>query len=201
MVKSVVPNVKIHQDRSTQEHSGGIVWETSYILASYLLDKLNNRPSILELGAGCGLCGISLAATGKTADVVVTEQQVAMENLKRNVQLNPVKCLRAEILSWGQEDLTNFSTYDLIIGTDVIFKKELIEPLLSTMWRLFHETSEAYLLIQDREPEAVQRLEKRAVKYFEYFELVPIVLPDELLQKAAREMECKLYHFKKARSL
>jgi len=185
--------VTIHQDRNTSLHTGGIVWETSYILAAYLIENLKNRPSVIELGAGCGLLGIALAAAKKARPVVVTDQPSAMENLARNVERNPIKNLTAETLTWGDN---HGKTYDVICGTDVVFKKTLVKPLLETMWKLAHEESTGYLLIQDREVEAVRRLEKRGSRYFSEAEEIPIELSNRALEKAAHELGCRLFRYR-----
>eukprot|EP00397_Hematodinium_sp_SG-2012_P060552 GEMP01079019.1.p1 GENE.GEMP01079019.1~~GEMP01079019.1.p1 ORF type:complete len:249 (+),score=67.36 GEMP01079019.1:97-843(+) len=199
MVSAFLPSVKVRQDRNTQEHTGGIIWETSYILASYLMEQLTDQPSVLELGAGCGLLGITLAAAKKARSVVVTDQPIALDNLKRNVERNPHKGLSAAALSWGQKELPVDETYDVICGTDVVFNKALVEPLLETIWRVFHATSVAYLLIQDREPQAMRRLEKRAKRYFHEAEEIPIELSNAPLQQAAVDLGCRLYRYRRAK--
>eukprot|EP01062_Namystynia_karyoxenos_P048011 TRINITY_DN36431_c0_g1_i2.p2 TRINITY_DN36431_c0_g1~~TRINITY_DN36431_c0_g1_i2.p2 ORF type:complete len:280 (+),score=53.07 TRINITY_DN36431_c0_g1_i2:60-842(+) len=90
------------------EGTGGVIWETSYALAIQLAPLLQQAPGalrVLEVGAGCGLCGIALARLG--ADVVVTEQESAMGNLGENVRRNapagseaPYRC-RPLRLAWG----------------------------------------------------------------------------------------------------
>eukprot|EP00392_Amoebophrya_sp_AT5.2_P008213 g8232.t1 len=77
-------------------HSGGIVWETSYLLACYLLHRFSSEkkntfhtlahPTILELGSGCGFLGVALAHHFPHAQVVVTEYGPAMANLQKNVE-------------------------------------------------------------------------------------------------------------------
>lgn len=200
VVSGFTSDVKVRQDRKTQKHTGGIIWETSYILASYLMERLDEessfRPSILELGAGCGLLGITLAATKKAKSVCVTDQPIALKNLKKNVKLNPHEGLTAKALSWGDEDI-GAETYDWICGTDVVFSKALVKPLLETIWRLFHKKSVCYLLIQEREPEAVRTLEKKAQKYFHEAEQIPIEMADTRLKRAAEELECRLYRYRK----
>lgn len=100
--------LRIVQDTENElEHSGGIVWETSYLLASYLISELSKKIktrrsadgknlkkhlSVMDVGAGCGFLGIALAAFfgRKKMSVHLTEQGVALENLQRNVAANAV---------------------------------------------------------------------------------------------------------------
>ena len=119
----------IQQDNSCQSHTGGIVWETAYLLANYLIAKYKNENEssittikedyhyhqgnnsnnnndnnnnnnnkkkkerkqlgkTLEVGSGCGMLGLILAASGLCKRVVLTETNDVMANLQNNVQLN-----------------------------------------------------------------------------------------------------------------
>ena len=58
------------------DHSGGIIWETSYLLYQYLVHNICNwekrdeeKTQILEIGAGCGYLGCSLGKKYKEVEV------------------------------------------------------------------------------------------------------------------------------------
>ena len=61
-------DVVISQDINEDlDHSGGIIWETSYLLYQYLVHNIHvwkkaksEKTQILEIGAGCGYLGCSL---------------------------------------------------------------------------------------------------------------------------------------------
>ncbi|KAL7565307.1 hypothetical protein ACA910_014595 [Epithemia clementina (nom. ined.)] len=100
----------VGQNSQAQTHTGGVVWETSYLLLEYLLHLSrveHNRdinqiekgfvtespvvgPNVLEVGAGCGLLGMALAAgLPHLRKVVLTETKEVWEtilqpNLHRN---------------------------------------------------------------------------------------------------------------------
>lgn len=104
--------VVIQQDVSgaAQTHTGGIVWETSYLLLNFLLSsndwlvKTGTRKTILEIGAGCGMLGLSLqkafelgivgnieetgGGNAVTSRVVLTETNEVMDNLRKNFEQN-----------------------------------------------------------------------------------------------------------------
>lgn len=101
--------ITIQQDVSgaAQTHTGGIVWETSYLLLNYLLSSNNwlskdgKQKTILEIGAGCGMLGLSLNKAfelgligdgdggNKVASrVIITETNEVMDNLRRNLERN-----------------------------------------------------------------------------------------------------------------
>jgi len=93
------PSVLIRQDNACQTHTGGIVWETAYLLACYLITKnsheggticKNRKPlgKTLEVGSGCGMLGLVVAASGLCKKVVMTETKDVMPNLITNVKYN-----------------------------------------------------------------------------------------------------------------
>ncbi len=107
--KTNISAITIKQDVSgaAQNHTGGIVWETSYLLLNYLLSSKNwlsgigERNTILEIGAGCGMLGLSLhkaLETGIIGDgdggkkvssrVIITETNEVMDNLRKNLERN-----------------------------------------------------------------------------------------------------------------
>ena len=61
-------DIIITQDINEElDHSGGIIWETSYLLFQYLLHNVDSwkklredKTRLLEIGAGCGYLGCSL---------------------------------------------------------------------------------------------------------------------------------------------
>ncbi len=88
--------VHIRQLSDCQSHTGGIVWETSYLLAMYLrfnYQGSNSLGKVLEVGAGCGMLGLILAASDITKKVVMTETTEVLPNLEQNVERNisPIK--------------------------------------------------------------------------------------------------------------
>eukprot|EP00536_Pseudo-nitzschia_multiseries_P012197 jgi/Psemu1/290135/fgenesh1_pg.451_\ len=110
-------SIVIQQDVSgaAETHTGGIVWETSYLLLNYLLSSkewLRNNASdteipgnesasktILEIGAGCGMLGLSLHKAFElgiigddgcveSSRVILTETSEVMNNLRSNLEHN-----------------------------------------------------------------------------------------------------------------
>ncbi|KAL9305402.1 putative lysine methyltransferase, S-adenosyl-L-methionine-dependent methyltransferase [Arabidopsis thaliana] len=138
------------------KHLGTTVWDASMVFAKYLgknsrkgrfsSSKLKGKRAI-ELGAGCGVAGFALAMLG--CDVVTTDQKEVLPLLKRNVewntsrivQMNPGSAfgsLRVAELDWGNEDhITAVEPpFDYVIGTDVVYSEQLLEPLLRTILAL-----------------------------------------------------------------
>eukprot|EP00984_Skeletonema_dohrnii_P013884 scaffold5807_cov114-Skeletonema_dohrnii-CCMP3373.AAC.10 len=95
--------VIIKQHSDAKAHTGGIIWETSYLLAAFLSSKFGlDRNKVdgdrecplgktLEIGAGCGMLGLILAATKLASRVVMTEAAEVMDILTENVDQNKVE--------------------------------------------------------------------------------------------------------------
>ncbi|XP_040213298.1 protein N-lysine methyltransferase METTL21A [Rana temporaria] len=121
-----------------------VVWDAAVVLCMFLETggiNLQGR-SMIELGAGTGLVGIVAALLG--ADVTVTDREVALEFLKTNVHDNLPADLLHKIsvkpLEWGK-GLENFSTFDVIVGADIIYLEETFQDLLKTILHLSSENT------------------------------------------------------------
>jgi predicted nicotinamide N-methyase len=101
--------IRIMQDNSCQVHTGGIVWETAYLLACYLELKYKSEKSslgkVLEVGSGCGMLGLALSASKLAKKVVMTETTQVLPNLEKNLAFN-LKAKRIQTGS-GQSDEVN----------------------------------------------------------------------------------------------
>ncbi len=94
--------VIIKQHSDAKAHTGGIIWETSYLLANFLSSKFGSNidrnkvdggrdyplGKTLEIGAGCGMLGLILATTKLASRVVMTEAAEVMDILTENVDQN-----------------------------------------------------------------------------------------------------------------
>lgn len=153
--------IVVQQDTSAcGQHTGGIVWETAYLLLNFLLSRRKKLGNVLEVGAGCGMLGQVLAASGWARKVVLTETDKVMENLLENIKRNPTKKVLGVQLDWNhvERHAKNASlkphSFDAIVGTDVIFTPSLVKPLLQTLQYMSHENTVVYLCLQVRCPDS-----------------------------------------------
>jgi hypothetical protein len=157
------------------DHTGGIIWETAYLLLNFLRTKNKRLKNTLELGAGCGMVGQALNACGLSKSVIMTEIGQVMPNLLANVDRNTMHgekaSLQAHTLDWNvyESDCTKAKiaphSIDTIVGTDVVFSTRLVEPLLRTMSYLAHSKTKAYLCLQQRCKDSHQLLLDKAKDY------------------------------------
>eukprot|EP00747_Dinoflagellata_sp_TGD_P023290 gnl/TRDRNA2_/TRDRNA2_129703_c0_seq1.p1 gnl/TRDRNA2_/TRDRNA2_129703_c0~~gnl/TRDRNA2_/TRDRNA2_129703_c0_seq1.p1 ORF type:complete len:244 (+),score=41.67 gnl/TRDRNA2_/TRDRNA2_129703_c0_seq1:113-844(+) len=129
----------------------------------------SGRPvRVLELGSGIGLLGIGLAALGDTAvvltdpDIVVNfsedgDEGSTLEWLQANVDLNrTVVGDRAVVrkLSWGNAadiaSVKTSGTFDLIVGSDILYNIDNYPPLLATVRALSSRKTVVVLGYQER---------------------------------------------------
>jgi predicted nicotinamide N-methyase len=212
---SIAMTIVIKQDvKACGEHTGGIVWETAYLLLQYLRNRGTPLGKTLEVGAGCGMLGQVLVAYGLVESIVMTETEPVMPNLIANVERNrkgmanlwKVKNhnqprLEAYTLDWNhyKEDCLKSQirphSMDTILGTDVIFTTKLVEPLLQTLRYLTHEKSEILLCVQERCKDSHKLLLEKAREYDFLVENISdhvTLLPN---CEWGADMECRVFKF------
>ncbi|BBN17725.1 protein N-lysine methyltransferase METTL21D [Marchantia polymorpha subsp. ruderalis] len=152
-------NLLIKQDPNSK-HLGTTVWDSSLVFVKFL--ERNSKKGefsraklagkrVIELGAGCGLAGLGMALLG--CDVVVTDQIEVLPLLLRNVERNLSRAkytasdcsymgsigkVDVAELDWGNETHITATgpPFDYIIGTDVVYKEQYLEPLINTILAL-----------------------------------------------------------------
>ena len=88
------------------------VWRGALLLCDYLLARpaLVRGATILELGAGCGLCGLLAAGTARRVFVTDNAEGV-LANAQANVELNGVEAVaRVRMLDWAETVLPSDPT-------------------------------------------------------------------------------------------
>ncbi|CAG8715228.1 1921_t:CDS:2 [Racocetra persica] len=143
--------IKIAQNQSllsVNGTTGTVVWNSSIMLSKFMfthrswLNLSADKTKILELGSGCGLTGISLAAT-LVKLIALTDQATMLphlwKNVKRNLDRNLIssKVLVVE-LAWGEEidrDILS-EHWDYIIASDCIYNEFIVNAFVETLARL-----------------------------------------------------------------
>ncbi len=107
------------------------IWPTS-ILLSYYVQRLadSSHPgSLLEIGGGIGLCGLTAAARGMRVCITDTEPDAllfARINILKNGLQDLAEVARADFTA---DRLSQRFTY--IVGSEVLYREEHYEPLLA----------------------------------------------------------------------
>lgn len=162
----------------------------------------------MQVGAGCGLLGLVLAGAELSNKVVLTEAAEAMHNLQFNVKdvrrklqkSNAVQMdVIAQQLRWDniKSDIANggdalSDKFDTIVGTDVVFRKDLVKPLLKTLHAFSHSNTKVYLCLQERCVDAHSELLRKAPKYFTVEDLTKELSGTTGCAWGVQDLECKL---------
>lgn len=132
---------------------GGDLWPAANLFSNLMASRqfrpffktLLEDKSILELGAGVGLCGILADRLFNPQRVVLSDQLSHMELLAGNVALNGCsKRVEARELDWtaastafqtvdttSRESLASYPTcFDVILAMECVYKETLYEALL-----------------------------------------------------------------------
>ena len=145
-------------DSDETDHSTGVtLWQAAPRLADYIIqqnsDTLCKGKSVLELGAGLGLCGIVACYKGAKSVIMTDGDTKTLEGMRANVKHNcnndvgdRIQCKQ---LLWGSPHMDTFleeyGQYDTIIAADVIYTKDSIEPLMETVACLLEKSGQFVL--------------------------------------------------------
>ena len=137
---------------ATEQTTGGHVWQAAHTLLDYFEARpslLAGKPSVIELGAGTGFLGMSLARDFAVSRIILTEMITggALTWLDRNVQRNRDAGLQLETLStaaldwsWADEaavvpaeepgvdpsaarEAVFGVAWDVVIGSDLVYNE------------------------------------------------------------------------------
>lgn len=128
-------------DKPGHKQSGHYLWPASNQCAQYLVSNWDHIRSnrVLELGSGCGLPGLLCMKFPGVQQVVFTDYDPGVLRLiGESIDINkPTACSSLEILEWGDRaeasKVAGSEKFPLVIGTDLIYCKEVIEPLFTTV--------------------------------------------------------------------
>eukprot|EP00960_Hanusia_phi_P034505 751118-Hanusia_phi.AAC.4 len=139
--------------------TGAAIWDAAILLSEYLAKNhgLLKGKNVLELGSGHGLVSVVCARFG-ARKVTATDYdervlKLARDNVKSNLQEDSItQCIEVKQLGWGTSDLQTFEkfSFDLIVGSDVVYNKELFKPLIETIEALLSSSGILVLAYKPR---------------------------------------------------
>ena len=159
------------------QSTGMTLWKGSQHLCDFLVENpaIVRHKSVVELGAGLGLCGIVAHLLG-AAKVIMTDGDTdTLANLRRNVQLNqkhphpsqqegqpqpsknnsdpPSSTLLVKQLLWGQkvenfrQKYTGERGFQVVMGGDIAYAQEALDILLQTVVQLLAHDHHARFIL------------------------------------------------------
>ena len=147
-------------DTSAEDRTGLGIWSASLVLARWL-SALSGTGAfegkrVLELGAGCGVPGLALAASCASCEVLLTDLNPrTVGNLRDNVALNSAPPpgeegkaggpdaarVTAASLDWSLRDTWPSAPPDALIGADLVYSPEIVPLLVKAVGGLLPEGS------------------------------------------------------------
>ncbi|KAK1754628.1 protein-lysine methyltransferase METTL21D [Echria macrotheca] len=130
--------VKLHED--LKSGCGGQLWPAGMVLAKHMLryhrDALQHA-RILELGAGGGIVGLTVAKGCSLSSPLYLTDQLEMEELMHhNIKLNNLEDrVKATILNWGEplpQEIVDYKP-DTILAADCVYFEPAFPLLLQTL--------------------------------------------------------------------
>jgi predicted nicotinamide N-methyase len=137
---------------------------------------LTTEPSlkVLELGAGCGIVGITLSTLPNTAQLLLTDLPEATEILTQNLSFLPSH-ISHEVLDWSAPLPAHIAEtgWDLIAISDCTYNPDVVPELVKTLGELARG-KEVYVLL------AMKVRHESELVFFELMEKVGFEVREKL---------------------
>ena len=144
--------INLRSEKEYDKSTGMSIWTGSEVMCTYLRrhPDVIHKKKVLELGAGCGLCGLVCRMALEAASVLITDgDHQVMKNLRYNAELNGLSLSDADALKssnnatiscpqliWGKNHAIKFAEQygkqDVIIATDCLYISQSVYPLFET---------------------------------------------------------------------
>lgn len=131
------------------------LWESSVLLSRYIKNNSEDFKTkrVIELGTGCGLCGISCLLYTQCEHVTFSDnQEPILSNLKDNIKMNNIKDnSRYSISNINWKDYATYGEkkYDIIIGSELVYEGGLIEELSKLIANLLKNDGVGYIVMPE----------------------------------------------------
>lgn len=162
----------IHQNLSYGY--AGEVWDAALVFSYFLINKKSQaiitpqNKTIIELGAGTGIIGLITGALG-AKKLILTDKGGCTKLLAENYEVNKKlmsKDIQFEVkeLDWLKDDYKEIKDeIDYIVGSDLVWKDELIKPLSEVVKFFLNSKKESSAIF------SFQIRDKRIMTFFSYF--------------------------------
>ncbi|KAM7254186.1 hypothetical protein ACFE04_031868 [Oxalis oulophora] len=164
--------------------TGSWVWDSALILSQWIHTHLDfTNKSVLELGSGTGLPGLTAAQLGARR-VVLTDIGALVPGMLKNVEANRLgERVEVRELMWGNEEslsqLEELGEFDIVLMSDVFYDADVMVDLGETLRRVCRERSVEVWAASEIRPWTRECLNELVSQGFEVVEL-PSQLSDDL---------------------
>jgi predicted nicotinamide N-methyase len=120
---------RLQHDAAAPSMHGHKVWPSSFVLMDYLHQRgVPRRARVLELGCGWGLVGMSCAKTFQARVTGLDADPAVFPYLELHAQRNGVH-MATRHGTFADLTAQELAAFDLIVGADICFWEELVDPL------------------------------------------------------------------------
>jgi len=169
---------KLLKETSTPEIHGDKVWFSSYLIHDYLLENPPKKKSrILEIGAGWGILAIHCNKEFKAEVTAVDADKNVFPFLELHAEANKAK-VTSKVSRYENLKAGFLEEQDMILGGDICFWDELIEPLYKLIKKAL-KNGVSTIIIADPGRSPFLKLAKRCKKKFDA-ELIEVDLEDPI---------------------
>eukprot|EP00270_Netrium_digitus_P013267 TRINITY_DN4384_c0_g6_i1.p1 TRINITY_DN4384_c0_g6~~TRINITY_DN4384_c0_g6_i1.p1 ORF type:complete len:212 (+),score=47.82 TRINITY_DN4384_c0_g6_i1:45-680(+) len=183
-------------DQSTGKSlTGAWIWDAALVVAMWLDTPRWQQAGgtlkgkrVVEVGAGVGAPGIAAAALG--AQVVITDRPALVGGIEKNIRENNLENFaRAEVLEWGEDCSHLEPPVDVVLGADIMYDIDAIEPLALTLLQLSSTETQIFLACELRTiiPDCFRVLYDHGFRWKD--------VPDEELHPEWRSSDIKIFQF------
>lgn len=158
--------------------TGAWIWDSAMVLSQWMSDQVPseydfNGKTVVELGAGTGLPGLTAAKLG-ASKVILTDIQQLIPVLQKNVEVNELgDRMTVCLFVWGSElpvQLSELEHVDLVLLSDVFFDASDMSALAKTLKEVCRNETTLWAATEVR-PWTADSLKELASEGFEIVEL------------------------------
>lgn len=147
------------------EIHGDKVWCSSYYIMDYLIENPPaKKSSVMEIGCGWGLLAIFCAKKFKSSVIAVDADKYVFPFLDIHAEKNGVT-VENKVCRYENLSIKLLTQQDLIVGGDICFWDELIEPLMTLIEKTLGENN-AKIILADPGRSPFLKLAKQCKKKF-----------------------------------
>ena len=133
-----------HDNVAEHDVTGINIWSASIVLSRWLISHPEwvNDKDVCELGAGCGLPGLTAGVVGKPKSILLTDYLPhCVENLSHNLKANNISEGGAHALDWnrtatwpkGSGSSESGKKFGVLLGSDLVYDLEMVPALISVV--------------------------------------------------------------------
>lgn len=145
---------------------------------------------VLEIGAGCGLPGLSTLPLGCTelvlTDIESTTVNVLTGNLQRTTTSTNASCAEFDFRDVASANLIKIQKFDLIIGSETIYERGAVEAFVRTIRQLLADDGFAIIVNRIR-PLGGSDMREQFILAAESNSLAVTVAPTSVIAEAVAE--------------